>query len=201
MRPQVYSDDRIFESISVVLAQQGYEALTLNNIAVQAKLSPAILSKRFGSKKGMLLAYYESLVKATQKGFSKLSEHALPLADALTEILTQWLIFIKNPQECSNFMMLYLKLSTEQEFIEISKRRHKIIDAEVKAILEKSMRRGEMQCQDIAGMSLVLQAAVTGAAMLWCRDDENIDPRRFIATCIKTIIGSNSGGGLNEQPN
>lgn len=197
MRPQVYSDDRIFESISIVLAKQGYEALTLNNIAEQAKLSPAILSKRFGSKRGMLLAYYESLVTVTQKGFSDVSTRSLPLVEALTEIFTQWHDFIKKPQECANFMILYLKLDIDPEFIEISKKRHRIIDAEVQAILEEGVRRGEIQCQDIAEMSRVLQAAVTGATMLWCRDDVNIDPRKLIAACINMIVGNN-GGGLNE---
>jgi len=68
----------------------------------------------------------------------------------------------------------------------------------VQAILEKSMKRGEIQCKDIAGMSRVLQAAATGASMLWCRDDANIEPRKFIAACIKMIVGDNGGGGLNE---
>ena len=123
---------------------------------------------------------------------------SLPLVEALTEIFTQWHDFIKKPQECANFMILYLKLDIEPEFIEISKKRHRIIDAEVQVILEESIRRGEIQCQDIAEMSRVLQAAVTGATMLWCRDDVNIDPRKFIATCIKMIVGSNGGGSLNE---
>jgi AcrR family transcriptional regulator len=194
----MYSDDRIFESISFILAKQGYEALTLNNIAAQAKLSPAILSKRFGSKKGMLLAYYESLVAVTQKSFSNPSTRSLPLAEALTKIFTQWHDFIKKPQECANLMMLYLKLDIDPEFIEISKRRHHLIDAEVQAILEEGIRRGEIQCQDTAEMGRVLQAAVTGATMLWCGDDVNIDPRKFIATCIRMIVGDNGGGGLNE---
>jgi hypothetical protein len=68
-------------------------------------------------------------------------------------------------------MMPYLKLDIEPEFIQISKKRHHIIDAEVQVILEESIRRGEIQCQDIVGMSQVLQAAATGTSTLWCRDD------------------------------
>lgn len=188
MRPQMYPDERIFESISIVLAKQGYEALTLQNIAGQAKLSPAILSKRFGSKKRMLLAYYDYLIALTERSFAGLSERSLPPVEALAEIFTQWYDFIKKPQEFANLTMLYLNLDIEPDFIEKSKKRLRVVDAEVQRILEEGIRRGEIQCVEVAEMSQVLQAAATGACLLWCRDEEGTDPRQRIELCLKMIL-------------
>jgi AcrR family transcriptional regulator len=194
MRPQVYSDNRIFESISIILAEQGFESLTLRNIAEKAGLSPAILSKRFGSKKGMIIAYYDFLAEVTKKSFLNTSKRSLPPAEALTEIFTQWHEFIKTPRECANYMMLYLKLDIDPELAEISKKRRLIIDAEVQTILEEGIQRGEIACPNVAEMSYALQAAVTGAVMLWCRDETDANPQKLIAACIKMILSSNSGG-------
>lgn len=189
MRPKIYSDDRIFQSMSAVLAKQGYEALTLQKIAEQARMSPAILSKRFGSKRGMLLAYYGHLVTVTRKSLDDLLRQDLPVIEALTEAFTQWHGSIKKPRELANFMMLYLDLDIEPEFIELSKERFRVIDAGVQAILREGIRSGEIRCPDVAGMSQVLQAAATGASLIWIRDGEGVSPRERIGSCIRAILG------------
>ena len=198
MRPKIYSDDRIFKSISTVLAKQGYEALTLQKIAEQAGLSPAILSKRFGSKRGMLFAYYGHLIAVTRKSFDDLSKQSLPVTEALTEAFTQWHGFIKKPRELANFMMLYLDLDIEPEFIGLSKERFLVIDAGVQAILREGIRRGEIRCPEVAGMSQVLQAAATGASLIWIRDGEGVSPKERIESCIRTILGD-PAGGMNDR--
>ncbi len=188
MRPQVHSDESIFQSLSVVLLKEGYAALTLQNIAQQSALSPAALSKRFGSKKGLLLAYYQHLIEVTRNSFAELAKRPLPVLEALTEIFTQWNAFIKDPRELANLMVLYLNFDIDPDLIAKSRERMHLVDAEVQKILRAAVGRGELICEDIPGMSQLLQAAATGTAMLWCKAEAGTDPKQLIANNLQTIL-------------
>ncbi|MCW5876579.1 MAG: TetR/AcrR family transcriptional regulator [Anaerolineales bacterium] len=188
MRPQLHSDEKIFQSISAVLLTQGYEALTLQNIARYGQLSPAALSKRFGSKKDMLIAYYEYLIDVTRNSFAELAKRRLPLLDALTEIFTQWNEFIKKPGELANLMVLYLNFDIDPELVARSRERMRLVDAEVQKILAEAVGSGELVCEDIPAMSHTLQAAATGAALLWCKEEAGADPKKRIADSLAIIL-------------
>lgn len=172
----------------MVLLSQGYEALTLQNIAKIGQLSPAALSKRFGSKKGMLLAYYEHLIEVTRHSFAELAKRPLPLLDALIEIFTQWHEYIKTPQQLANLMVLYLNFDIDPELIAKSRERMKMVDAEVQRILADAVTRGELICEDIPKLSHALQAAATGAALLWCKEKPGTNPKKRIADSLSLIL-------------
>ncbi|MCW5878415.1 MAG: TetR/AcrR family transcriptional regulator [Anaerolineales bacterium] len=188
MRPQTQTDEAIFISISAVLLKQGYEALTLQNIAQQAQLSPAALSKRFGSKKAMLLAYYDFLIQVTEASFAELSKRPLPLLEAFTDLFTEWNQFIKEPSEYANLLMLYLNFYIDPQLVHKSRQRLRLVDDEVQKMLRAAVQRGELICEDIPGMSQTLQAAASGAALLWCKDEPGSDPKERIAASLRIIL-------------
>ncbi len=190
MRPRSYSDDLIFGSISNVLMNQGYDGLTLQRVADEAGLSPAILSKRFGSKSGMLLAYYGYVVDATKQYFAQLASQSIPPIDKLKKAFLAWHGPVMEPKAVANMTMLYLKLDLEPEFTAKSKERLNLIDDEVQRLLQEAMDRGDIRQGNVAGQSRVLQAAVTGAYMLWCKAGRGGSLEERIDECFEQILGA-----------
>jgi AcrR family transcriptional regulator len=190
MRPRSYSDDLIFQSISIVLMNQGYDDLTLQRVAYEAGLSPAILSKRFGSKSGMLLAYYGHVVDATQQYFLQLARQSIPPVDKLKKAFLQSHGPVIEPKAFANIAMLYLKLDLEPAFTGKSKERLDLIDDEVQKLLREAMDRGDIRQGNAAALSRVLQGAVTGAYMLWCKADRGGSLTERIDECFEHILGA-----------
>src|SRR5262245_60431201 len=55
-RPRLATDEAILEAAFRAISRLGPANLTLADVAREAKLSPATLVQRFGSKRGLLLA-------------------------------------------------------------------------------------------------------------------------------------------------
>lgn len=188
MRPRTFSDEEIFNSMTIVLAKQGFEALTLQNIAVQANVSPAILSKRFGSKPKLLLAYYDYLIHLTESSFQKMDALDLPVVDKLKAIFLQWYAFFKSPKEFANLTFLYLMLDTDPELVAKSKERLRITDEATKKWLREGMDKGKIGEGNVEDLSFLLQASATGAFMIWCKTDGGDSPDVLLDRCFEHIL-------------
>ncbi len=188
MRPKAYTDTRIFESITIVLAKQGLNALTLQNIASQAQLSPAILSKRFGSKNKLLLAYYDYLIQITKESFEALDKMDITVSEKLKIVFLQWYNYFKLPSEFANISIFYLTLDMGPDFIEKSKERLRIVDDAVKKILKLGMDTGELRKYDINDLSLLLQSSATGVFILWCKTNSEKTPEEMLQQCFHLIL-------------
>ncbi len=57
MRPRTRDDETILRAAGLVIARHGPAGVTLALVAAEVGLSPATLVQRFGSKRGLLLAF------------------------------------------------------------------------------------------------------------------------------------------------
>lgn len=187
IRPREYSDQTIFEGVSKALIKHGYANLSMSNIAREANLSAAILSKRFGSKRGLLLAYYDYLIDLTKQSFSALRKTKMPALDMLKHVFLMWTTQVETPAQFANLASIYLGNNQDPEFIEKTKLRLKIIDEEIQQILQIAIDSKEISELDKDLISRVLQAAVTGAFFIWCKDSR-LTPEEWVNDCFDVVF-------------
>src|SRR4051794_38908319 len=87
-RPRTVSDAAILEATSRVIGRLGPSRLTLADVAEEIGLVPATLIQRFGSKRGLLLAFAAGGAAATQTAFDTDSNSSpvQSLLDVLTSL-------------------------------------------------------------------------------------------------------------------
>ena len=191
MRPIKYSDEQIFLGFYTAIAKHGYSKLSLEKIAKEANVSTAILSKRFGSKKGLILSFFRYALEKTRLVVEK-NQLKEPNINTLRNFLTYW--SAENCDATSLIIMIaiYLEGVQDQELHAISQERNLLIDNEVQRILQASMDKGEIAKMDVKDTSYLLQASVLGVVMLWLhKQDQSL--KKLTELCIDQIIGINHG--------
>jgi len=80
-RPRKATDDEVFAAAARLMARVGPTQLTLVDIAAEVELTAGALVQRFGSKRGLLLAFSARTAASTGQFFASLrAEHPSPLA-------------------------------------------------------------------------------------------------------------------------
>ncbi|MGP4100532.1 helix-turn-helix domain-containing protein, partial [Nonomuraea sp. KM90] len=80
-RPRTTSDEAILGATARAIGRHGPQGLTLAAVAQEAGLSPATLVQRFGSKRGLLLAFAAHAARTAGEPFERArQEHGSPLA-------------------------------------------------------------------------------------------------------------------------
>src|SRR6266545_6716652 len=96
-RPRATSDEELLTATHRVVSRLGPN-LTLADVAREAGVSPATLVQRFGSKRGLLLAFAASGSEGLGEEFRRIrSRHRSPLA-AIYEVATCMAAMADTPQ-------------------------------------------------------------------------------------------------------
>ncbi|GAF66030.1 putative transcriptional regulator [Bacillus sp. TS-2] len=187
MRPIKYTDEQIFLGLYKALTLHGFSKLSLEKIAKEANVSAAILSKRYGSKKGLILNYFNYALKQTQ-----LVIHENQLKEANIETLENFLIHwsIKKGDAAAIMSMIeiYSEGVKDDELRKISQERSVLIDLEVQRLLKESIDKGEIEDMDVKETSFLLQSTALGVAMVWLnKQDQPLDG--LVKSSIYRIVG------------
>ncbi len=187
-RRRQVDDDTIMLGTARALGRLGYARLTLAAVAEEVGLSPASLIQRFGSKRDLLLAFFDWDMVVRQARVADLRRlHSSPLA-ALRARFLKWADFIPAPTTVANLLSLSVESVTDPEFRERANRRVKAQEAEVTALLEEAVASGELAPGDIPRLSRVLLAAETGALLHWAVAQGG-PAREWIDDAFDVIIG------------
>jgi AcrR family transcriptional regulator len=167
-RPRTTSDEAILQATGRAIGRHGPQGLTLAAVAQEAGLSPATLVQRFGSKRGLLLAFAGHATETVRLPFQRAREdHGSPLA-ALRAALVNLAEGVSTPEELANSLgFLQLDL-TDPEF-----RRHAAEHArhtrdEIAALLSEARAAGELAGEaDVDRLARAVQVTYNGALILW----------------------------------
>lgn len=189
-RPREYSDDRIFQGIHLALGKYGYAKLTLDNIAKEINISPAALSKRFGSKKNLLLFYMDTVIKMTTHSFA--TTRSLPGSKlrALKSLLIQSLGKVEDVKTLANVTSLFIESVSDTDLLEYSQRRLQLIDVEVEYFLRAAIENGELlncELDQVETTARVLQAAIAGSLMIWLNNSTQT-LEQWLDDCFNLIL-------------
>ena len=188
-RPRTFDDDAIFAATARALIRLGYTRLTLAAVAEELGSSPPALSKRFRSKRRLLLEFGEWSVRATEERFQQVRRaHASPL-EALQAHLLPTETRTDEADDAEGFsrhLAFYLETARDPEFRELWDRRFQIGEEQIVLSLDQARAHGELAaCCDVPRLSRTLQAALTGAALL-----ATIDPRQSMRERLLEVFES-----------
>jgi AcrR family transcriptional regulator len=166
-RPRTIADADILFAASRVISQVGPTRLTLADVGRASGLSPGALVKRFGSKRGLLLAMSRQSMESVEACFAAVrSAHPAPL-DAFVAAALEMTRYVKTPEEVAN-SLAYLQIDlSDPEFYALMKQNSTRIEAGYRALLDEAVDTGALVPCDTVRLARAVGALVTGSLLGW----------------------------------
>jgi AcrR family transcriptional regulator len=166
-RPRLASDAAILAATARAISRVGPVRLTLADVAAEVGLAPATLLQRFGSKRGLLLAFAALGTDAVAATFAAARrETDSPLA-ALIAALTALTRDVDTPEALANHLAFLQVDLSDPEF-----RHHALAQAaamreEIRALLDEAVRAGELVRLQSARVARAVQTTYNGSLLTW----------------------------------
>ena len=170
-RPRATTDADILAATHRVVSRLGPN-LTLADVAKEAGVSPATLVQRFGSKRGLLLAFAAGGSVGIDAELKRIrATHRSPLA-AVYAIAECMAAMADTPKTLSNSLAFLQMDLVDPEFHRHALAHSRGMQAGIKALLEEAMIQGELTQGDARRLTRAVQAIVGGSLLQWAIDRE-----------------------------
>jgi AcrR family transcriptional regulator len=186
-RPRTVSDEQIFEAASRAVARVGPARLTLADVGKEVGLSPATLLQRFGSKRGLLLAFARSSAGYSQAQFAAIRDAARSPLLAIFETGRCYALMAPSADELLNHLaFLQIDLS-DADFYEVALANARESGAEIRRLVADAVAAGEIERDDVAALARLLEVVYGGALLTWAmlREGTAAD---FMSAQIETAL-------------
>jgi AcrR family transcriptional regulator len=177
-RPRETSDAQILAATYRVVSRLGPN-LTLADVAKEAKVSPATLVQRFGSKRGLLLAFTATGPATLPQEFARIraaSRSALAAVYGVGDCMAAMAV---SPETLSNSLSFLQMDLTDPEFHKHALAHSRAMHAGVKALLDEAVAAGELQRCDTTRLARAIQGLIGGSLLQWAIDREGKSPTRL----------------------
>jgi AcrR family transcriptional regulator len=178
-RARATSDVDILAATHRVVLRLG-PSLTLADVAKEAGVSPATLMQRFGSKRGLLLAFAAGGSVGLEAEFERIrATHRSPLA-AVYGVAECVAAMAATPETLSNSLAFLQMDLVDPEFHEHALAHSRGMQAGIKALLDEAVTEGELQRGDTRRLTHAVQAIIGGSLLQWAidRDGKVVDRMR-----------------------
>src|SRR5215475_2645220 len=166
-RPRTVSDDQIFAATAHAVTRLGPARMTLADVGDAVGLSAAALVQRFGSKRGLLLAFVSSAPGHADECFVRVrAAHASPLA-ALTAAALEEAQHVSSPDELANSVAFLQMDLSDPDFRRPALANSKQVLAGYEALIRDAIDAGELAECDEARLARTLHAVVGGSLINW----------------------------------
>jgi AcrR family transcriptional regulator len=167
-RTKTLSDRHVVDATARVLLRLGPGRFTLSDVAREAGLSPATLVQRFGSKRGLMLAFAERAAASAADGFERAgATHASPLA-ALRAAMLEASEGLESRQQVANSLAVLLDDLTDEQMRAAATAHARTTQAAIRELLIRAIEARELSRNvDANVLALSVQAAWNGAIIQW----------------------------------
>ena len=166
-RPRTIADADILAAASRVLSKIGPARLTLADVGRACGLSPGALIKRFGSKRGLLLAMSRQSMESVEACFAAVrAAHPAPL-DAFVAAALEMTRYVKTPEEVANSLAYFQIDLSDPDFYALMKENSSRIEAGYRALLDEAVETRTLVPCDTARLARAVGALVTGSLLGW----------------------------------
>ncbi|MBF8187039.1 TetR/AcrR family transcriptional regulator [Nonomuraea sp. K274] len=167
-RPRTTSDEAILRATGRAIACHGPEGLTLAAVAREAGLSPATLVQRFGSKRGLLLAYAGHAAETVHLPFEQAREHHRSPLDGLRAALVALSAGVSTPEELAGSLG-FLRLDlTDPDFRAYAAGHARRTRDEIAGLLTEAVAAGELTGDvEVPRLARAVQVTYNGTLILW----------------------------------
>jgi AcrR family transcriptional regulator len=168
-RPRATSDQDILGATHRVVSRLGPN-LTLADVATEAGVSPATLVQRFGSKRGLLLAFASAGSEDLGGHFARIrAKHRSPLA-AVHDVGRCMAAMAETPEMLSNSLAFLQMDLVDPDFHKHALVHSRAMLAGLKGFLDEAVRDGELQRCDTSRLARAVQALIGGSMLQWAID-------------------------------
>ena len=187
-RPRATSDDDIFAATHRAVSRLGPVRLTLAEVAAEAKVSPATLVQRFGSKRGLLLAFASRGAGDSGEWLAGIRKtHPSPLA-ALRAFADCMTGLASSPEVLANNLAFLQIDLVDPDFHRLAHAHAKATRLEIKKLLDEAVKGGELRRCDTTRLALAAAGIMNGSLLQWAIDREGSVRDRMHAD-IETLLG------------
>ena len=150
------------------ISRVGPSRLTLAEVARDAGIAPSTLIQRFGSKRGLLLAFAEQGVDEVGATFAAAREAVDSPLDALVEALVRMTAEVRSREAMANHLAFLQMDIGDADFRRHAQAHGQRLRSEIAALLEEAGRRGELRGpSDGDRLARAVQAIFNGALLTW----------------------------------
>ena len=168
-RPRATSDQHILSATNRVISRMGPN-LTLADVATEAGVSPATLVQRFGSKRGLLLAFASAGSEDLGEYFARIrATHRSPIA-AIYEVGRGIAAMAETPEMMSNSLAFLQMDLVDPDFHKHALAHSRAMQTEVQKLLDEAVGAGELLRCDTRKLARTIQALIGGAMLQWAID-------------------------------
>lgn len=165
-RPRATTDEHLLAAAHRVVTRLG-PALTLADVAAEAGVSPATLMQRFGSKRGLLLAFVSSASGATGAQFAQIRRaHPDPI-DAIREVVRCFAQMAPTPQAVSNGLAFLQIDMSDPDFHRHAHRQASDTLDELRWLLDEAVKAKRLEQCDTRRLARALHAMIGGSMVAW----------------------------------
>lgn len=166
-RPRTVSDTDILTATGRAISRVGAARLTLADVAAEVGLAAPTLVQRFGSKRGLLLAFAGEGPQAARDHFAKVRRRQPSPVKALLAALSSMAGPVVHPEALANHLtVLHLDL-TDPEFHALALEHARTVREELQALLDAAVQAGELLACDTDRLATALQVAYNGTLITW----------------------------------
>lgn len=176
-RPRTQSDEEIFEGLQRAMCVAGPDKLSLAVVAREVGLSPATLIQRFGSKRGMLLAFVRQYYDRLDRDFDAARRSSPSALAAVVRFFSELAGGVHTPEEMAN-LVAYLHVDlADPEFHAPLQRWSEAILAKLEALLGEAIREGELVPCDTVLIARSIWVTYNGSLVSWAihREGQLVD--------------------------
>ena len=190
-RPIVIQDEEIFQAVYRVLTEHGPARITLAAVASEVGSSGPALIKRFGSRRGLMLAFSTWAVERSRSAFRDTPRVGSPLGQ-LKESLIDPKGHVNNKvadiRDYSNVVQFYFGEAQDAEIRELWGEWTDAYEQETIRLLREAVAAGELRMDsNPEHLGHALHTAVTGMVVLWFGHPER-SSRERLEEVFDTII-------------
>lgn len=166
-RPRSASDEAILAATGRAIARYGLPRLTLATVAREAGLAPATLVQRFGSKRGLLLAFASRAEHGVRRVFARArAAHRSPVAALRTAVSR--LARVRDRAELANSLTFLHMDLTDPEFHAHAHRHADVVRDEITSLLGQARAAGELTGQvDVDRLARAVFVTYQGSLVTW----------------------------------
>jgi len=187
-RPKTTSDRDVVRATAKVLLREGPVRLTLAYVAREAGLSPAALLQRFGSKRGLMLAFAQTAAAEAATPFQR-ARSAIPSPlEALRTALVGASSDTCCRQEIAHSLAVLLDDIPDDEMRAAAALHARATERAIRALLDEAVSAGELGATDTGQLAISLQAAWNGAVIQWALRGSGTTLERFLDRVLAPLL-------------
>lgn len=167
-RPRTVTDEQVFRAVAEVVTKEGPSGLTFGAVADRVGLTGPALAQRFGSKRGLLIAFARagSVEPVFQRALDETGDPLTAISAALSSMISG---ITTRQALANNLAFLHMDL-TDEELGRPKVEQSRSIRRHLAALVEEAVGQGSISDVDADELADTIYTIYNGALIGWAID-------------------------------